>query len=341
MVRAKISRKTGFAIVIGVLILISLWAVGMVFDRRQVVNQVAGFQWRIIRPPEEVTVLVEQEEIIWAGGIEGVYKLDRIQKVYVEEVGDFTHVKGLIIDTEGRLWIGHEKGITIYDGSFTAEYTVANGLPDNHVTALTKDLQGRIWVGTWKGAAVFDGSSWRVINSNNGLIDDMVNTIYVDSFGGIWFGSYTAPRGGLSYFNGKAWQYLWTENGMPHNNINSIVQLDDGSMLIGTGYLDRGGAVTLTKNEQGIWQIQQIITKDSGLPGEKVRSVFQDESGIIWYGTEYDGLACMRDRSWRVFKKENGLSGNEIKMIMEDTNHNLWLGTDNGITFIDRANITL
>lgn len=341
MVRRKISGKTGFIIIIGALVLIGLWAAAIFFDRREAVEQAAGFNWRIIRPPGEVSVLAEQGEILWAGGMEGVYKLDRIQKVYVDELGDFTHVKGLIIDNEGRLWIGHEKGITIYDGSFTAGYTTANGLPDNHVTALTKDFQGRIWAGTWKGAAVFDGSSWRVINSNNGLIDDMVNIIYTDSSGGIWFGSYTAPGGGLAYLNGEAWQYLRTENGMPHNNINSIVQLNDGSMLIGTGYLDRGGAVNLTKSEKGIWQIKQIITKSSGLPGEKVRAVFQDESGVIWYGMEYDGLACLCDQSWRVFKKENGLSGNEIKMIMEDTNHNLWLGTDNGITVIDRANITL
>ncbi|WP_418790275.1 ligand-binding sensor domain-containing protein [Phosphitispora sp. TUW77] len=335
------SKKIWLVVISLVIALLAVSVAGMTISRVSEKSNAANSDWKTICPPREVTVFAEQGDIMWAGGMDGVYKLDRVNKKYTEELGSFSHVKGLLVDDDGCLWIGHEKGITILKGASSKSLTIANGLPDNHVTSLFQDRQGRVWAGTWKGAAVFDGFSWEVINSGNGLLDDMVNVVSGDTYGGIWLGSYVAPRGGLTYLQEKNRQYFSTDNGIPHNNINSIIQANDGTIWIGTGYLDRGGAVNLKADSDQTWRVNEIIDEDRGLPGAKVRSIYQDKSGVVWFGMEYDGLACRKDGRWQVLTKEDGLSGNEIKTMLEDSSGNFWLGTENGVTVIPGTRITL
>jgi ligand-binding sensor domain-containing protein len=67
------------------------------------------------------------------------------------------------------------------------------------------------------------------------------------------------------------------------------------------------------------------------LAGERVRSIFQDRDGVMWFGSEYDGLARYDGRHWTVFTKADGLAASEIKTMLEDVDGNLWLGTSDGV----------
>jgi ligand-binding sensor domain-containing protein len=291
--------------------------------------------WQIIRPLDAILAMEIQGNALWAGGKDGVYKLDRqsgriISKLDVNP--PITYVKALAIDRSGILYIGHFNGLTTYDGNAYHTYTTRDGLPDDRVNALLVDSEGRLWVGTWEGLAVMDHGKWNIVTKENGLIDNMVNYIFQDMQGGMWFGSYVAPQGGVSYLNDGKWQHFSANNGLPHNNVTSIVQDTSGDIWIGTGLLDRGGAVRLAHMGQG-WAIQQTLTRQhDGLAGDKVRSVFQDKDGVMWLGSEYDGVAYRHEGKWHVLTDKDGLSNNEVTCMMQDIDSNLWLGTFDGIT---------
>jgi len=70
------------------------------------------------------------------------------------------------------------------------------------------------------------------------------------------------------------------------------------------------------------------------LAGGKVRSLFQDASGALWFGSEYDGVARFDGEKWLVLNNKDGLSGLEVKTMLQTQNGDLWLGTENGITRI-------
>lgn len=293
--------------------------------------------WQVINPPGEVSALVIKDDIVYAGGRDGVYAVDLSKKELIGKLDTdpgITYVKALVVDDQGLLWIGHQEGLTSYDGTHFQYYTVDEGLPDNRVNALFIDNQQRLWVGTWGGAACFDGSYWQVLNSHNGLADDMVNVIKQDSRGGMWFGSYTAPEGGLSYYDGHSWQIYNAPEMLPHNNVCCIFEDQKGDIWAGTGFSSRGGLVRFSM-EQGQPVPVERWDRENGLPGEKVRSVFQDSSGIYWFGSEYDGMARWDGNEMIVYTKKEGLSGNEVKVWIEGGDGLLWLGTDNGITIID------
>lgn len=295
--------------------------------------------WQIIRPPHVVFALAAQGDIIWAGGKDGVYGLDRQSGAIVTKLEcdlPLEYVQAVLVDRSGMLWVGHFGGLTGYDGTTCRTYTQEDGLPDNRVNALLQDRDGRLWVGTWGGAAVREGGGWRVLTSADGLADDMVNVMLQDHEGGMWFGSYVAPRGGISYFKDGKWQLFSTANGLPHNNITTLLEDHSGEVWAGTGLLDRGGAVQFGPIDTG-WVIQQVLTRRDGLAGDKVRSIFQDRDGVIWFGSEYDGLARLDAGQWSVLTEKDGLSHPEVMSMLQDVEGNLWIGTRDGVTRVSAS----
>jgi ligand-binding sensor domain-containing protein len=296
--------------------------------------------WQVIRPPYEVSALARQGDVIWAGGKDGVFALDQTSGALISELQDgapFRYVRALLVDRARNLWIGHQGGLTRYDGSAFVTYGLADGLPHDRVTCLLEDREGRIWAGTFGGAAYLEGQRWQSLTAADGLLADMVNVILQDREGGLWFGSYTAPRGGLSYLKEGRWQYFTTGEGLPHNNINALLQDESGAVWVATGFYNKGGAARLLPGAGGAWSVEKILGRDEGMPGAKVRSIYQDQQGNLWFGSEYDGIARHAKGLWEIYTVRQGLSDNEVKALLQDPAGNLWLGTHDGVTRIAAA----
>ncbi len=292
--------------------------------------------WHIIRPPIEVSALAIQDDVLWAGGRDGVTPIDLAAGTAGELLEcdlPLVYVQALLVDDNGVLWIGHQAGLSHYDGQSCVTLDIADGLPDLRVNALYQDRTGRLWVGTWGGAAVRMGESWQIITAADGLAHDMVNVILEDSQGGMWFGSYVAPQGGVSVCTDGDCLTFSVQDGLQHNNISSIIEDDQGFVWVGTGLYNFGGAARFARLGDG-WEIVETLEKSDGLAGEKVRSIFQDRYGSLWFGSEYDGLARLDASGWQILTPEDGLSNPEIKIMLQDANGNLWIGTRDGITWL-------
>ncbi len=234
--------------------------------------------WQVIRPPREVSALAEWSGLVWAGGVDGLCALDMDSGsqapeavASLEDAGSLRYVSSLLVDRRGRLWVGHEAGLTMYastppvdtGGSVSAtgasvvtvpggrgvvravSYGEAEGLPDSMVRCLLEDAEGRIWAGTHRGAVAIEDGRITVLDSTQGLLADSVSVMLEDSSGGLWFGSTEAPRGGLSLLLDGSWQYFTSEDGLPHNNVNALLEDGNGAVWVATGYYDRGGVARL------------------------------------------------------------------------------------------------
>ncbi len=289
----------------------------------------------VVRPPHEVSAIATQGEILWAGGREGVFKIDlKTARLAgrLEPPRPVTYVRALLVDANGALWIGYGEGLLAWDGGSWRSYSQKDGLPDGRVNCLLQDHSGRIWAGTWGGAACLENDRWSVIRKTEGLCDDMVNVMMEDRDGGLWFGSYVAPTGGLSLLgtDGK-WRRWTVADGLPHNNINYLFQDSGGAVWAATGFLDRGGACCFEKRGDK-WNLDRVIERKDGLAGDKCRSVFQDHHGVYWFGSEYDGTARFDGQRWRVLTESDGFSGQEAKVVAEDRYGALWFATNDGVT---------
>ena len=297
-------------------------------------NNINTTRWEVINPPSDVTSIVKLGDIVWIGGKKGVQGI----KTESHELVDFpctirlSYVRHMI-QHSGYLYIGHDGGLTVFNGETCITYSEKDGLVMSRVNWIMETSDGVLWAGTWSGAYHTESDGWVSLTVEEGLLNNDVHTMLEDQEGGIWFGSYQAPRGGISIQTGNSWQYFSTENGLPHNNINTLYLDQDGTVWATTGLLDRGGAVQFTKDSQG-WSIARVLDVNDGLPLGKIRSIYRDNNGILWISSENDGLTMITKDGLRVLTVADGLSNNEVKIMWTEASGNMWLGTRDGITIL-------
>lgn len=87
-------------------------------------------------------------------------------------------VYSLLVDSKGRLWVGTDQGVYLYENGTQTQFDQNEGLAGSEVNrnALMEDFQGRIWIGTERGVSVFQTSliPKREINHSVELISAQV-----------------------------------------------------------------------------------------------------------------------------------------------------------------------
>jgi ligand-binding sensor domain-containing protein len=285
--------------------------------------------WKVIRPPQDVMALAFYRDAIWSGGRDGLYRLDPQSGDILEKIDvplNFSGITALETDPAGRvLWIGHQAGLTRFNGSTWQTYTHADGLPDDQVLALEYTSSGDLWIGTPGGAARFSLGNWKIYGPEDGLTSLAVSVIYQDSQGRVWFGDGFTTTGGLTVYDGT-WQTITSKGHLVHPVVNAILEDRQGRLWFGTGFSSQGG---VSSYDGASWN---LLSQENRLAGAKTRSLFEDKHGGLWFGSEYDGIALNDGQSWRVFTPKEGLAGWEVKSMLQDSKENLWFGTENGLT---------
>jgi ligand-binding sensor domain-containing protein len=114
-----------------------------------------------------------------------------------------------------------------------------------------------------------------------------------------------------------------------------MTQARNGAIWVATGFSRHGGAAIYSG---GRWS---NLTVEDGLAGESARSVYEDDTGRMWIGSEYDGIAVGTPGLWKVLTEKDGLAGYEVKVMTQDTDGNYWLGTNSGLNRIEKTAILL
>lgn len=74
---------------------------------------------------------------------------------------------------------------------------------------------------------------------------------------------------------------------------------------------------------------------ENGLSQSQVLSIFQDNPGNLWVGTNGEGIWKFSGKSNITITKKDGLTGNYIYSIVQDSKGKMWFGTNNGISIYD------
>jgi serine phosphatase RsbU (regulator of sigma subunit)/streptogramin lyase len=72
------------------------------------------------------------------------------------------------------------------------------------------------------------------------------------------------------------------------------------------------------------------FTTSQGLVNNAVRSITEDKTGSLWFGTDGGGVSRYDGIPFGNFTTAHGLSNNTVRCITEDKNGNLWFGTYGG-----------
>ncbi|MGD9646815.1 MAG: two-component regulator propeller domain-containing protein, partial [Pirellulales bacterium] len=108
-------------------------------------------------------------------------------------------------DPQGRIWVGTNRGLEIYEGGERASQSFASGesIPNNDIRALALDGQGRVWAGTALGAARIaldapESEHWSLRHSLRWLPSNDVRDLHVGDDA-----TYIATAAGLAVLRSK------------------------------------------------------------------------------------------------------------------------------------------
>ncbi len=125
----------------------------------------------------------------------------------------------------------------------------------------------------------------------------------------------TVKVGGKEYIE-RIWR---TDDGLPQNSVTSIVQTRDGYIWIGTfGGVARFDGVKFTIFNSG---------NTKGLSGNRIISLFEDDSGVLWVGFESGGMARYANGKFTSFTAQNGAPDGAYRILDSDRDGNLWIAS--------------
>jgi signal transduction histidine kinase len=145
----------------------------------------------------------DRKGAIWIGMLSGGlvrYRNGRFQQFASSSGAPRQGVRALLVDGEGRIWIGSNgEGLLRVDDPSAEHptfsvYTRSSGLSSDHIHALTEDLDGRIYAAGGRGVDRIDSrpplgtGRIRHFTANEGWLPGGFRVAFRDRRGALWFG---------------------------------------------------------------------------------------------------------------------------------------------------------
>ena len=342
------------------------------FGTYEGLNRYDGYSFKVYKADPENPYSISNNAIecihedhlgmLWIGTGEGLSWFDRSQERFISYKNDpndpnslsNNYVRYIYEDRSGVLWIGtHGGGLNQFDREkeefirYTHDSDNPKSLSHNNVLSILEDSEGKLWVGTDGGLNYFDRQKGEFVHHRNdpknpnSISHDGIWRIYEDRAGNLWIGTW---GGGLDLYDRRENRFIRYLNdskdphSISHNIVRSICEDKDGNLWIGTD----GGGLNIFKSDfkkKGSGKFihyQNNRTNPTGLSSNSILSIFQDQSGIIWLGTDFGGINKYNPgkRKFAHYRNDpdnlNSLNNNSIFSVYEDSRGIIWIGTNGG-----------
>lgn len=227
-------------------------------------------------------VLQDRDGNIWAGTHGGGLNLfdaatHRFKHFLYEGNEDETfnsEIGALLEDSQGRLWVGWQDGVTIYQRKKRELAQITYKIPEvaqKRITCFLEDTKKNVWIGTANGL-------YKVTqNGCSELLKEGINCIREDAQGKIWIGLY---YNGLALYDPASGpEKVYTEkDGLPHNNVLGILEDNWNDLWVST---ENGLAVLDPQTN-----VFRTYTQSDGLAGNEFNynSFLKDSKGMFFFG---------------------------------------------------------
>lgn len=302
------------------------------------------------------SIFQDHKGLIWIGTSDGLNRYDGFRFViYRNIIDDPTSLADNVIQTifedhNKDLFIGTENGLCLYDRDMDR---FRNYMLDSSsalkgivctVLKIDEDSLGNLWLATTAGLIFFDRSRnimhqyVNIPGKPESLSDNNVESVLIDRKGRLW----VTTHSGLNLFipeSGSFKHFSKVKNSsedISHRVFISLAEDHDGNIWIGS----REGLYCLRySGETSVLDFDHYIydpKNKSGLTINQIRSIFVDDIGNVWIGTENGGINLFdrKNKGFWHYRKDDynpqSLNNESIEAIFQDKAGNMWFGTYTG-----------
>ena len=298
---------------------------------------------------------------VWIGTTNGVAYFESQSNAFQSFFQDATDKNSLpgnnisVIkeDAYGIIWIGTHNGLCSFDRKKKRfkqykHHDDSNSISADHIRDIEFTPDGAMWITTSKGLNRLDLSTKRFTSfihdpkDTTTLSGNILTKMGMDKDGNIWvcvnetinlecFNTRTYRVKHFTYFTEKV-------SHIPANNPRDIFIDKSGRIWIGT---DTEGLHLFLPGKNTFYQYKADILDPNKLQSNTVATIFQDNSNMIWLGTQSGVERFNPDESKFILYRPKSVTSlastnNAVNAIAEDALQRLWIGTFNGIFVLDR-----
>jgi signal transduction histidine kinase/ligand-binding sensor domain-containing protein/DNA-binding response OmpR family regulator len=248
-------------------------------------------------------------------------------------------VTTIVKDEIGAIWVGTENNglwqITeSNEGTLSCQKRFSDKLPTENINHIFISPEKNLFVGTDIGLAVLSLNTTEIIDQYSSVTNEIgpisIQSVYQDSRNNLWIGTSDL---GLYYFDSssESLEYFVTtstsEGNLDHLTVRDIIEDQNGTIIIGT----LGGLNYFNQNSKTF----SHLSNDSKLSSPFINSLYADDFGNIWIGTEIGGVNYYNSyqKPFNAIQHKpgnaNSISHNTINSILVEDDI-IWIGTAGG-----------
>ncbi len=258
------------------------------------------------------------------------------------------YLEWLLEDSRGRMWIATEdSGMNMYDPATDSirAYRAPDRIGGDKISSVVEDRAGRIFVGTLtRGLHLYDRQEDRFVEvpyEGRGPLfvksltvrDDNLMYVGTDGQGLKVYNPAEGGGGRIEDFDIKSAPFDFSRG-----KVHSILHDRDGNLWLG---MFQKGVMLIPGAEKRFdyWGFKSLV--DNPVGSSAVMSVHRDRAGVVWVGTDGEGLYGVDESGRQVAHFAPGTSPvsvpGVILSIFEDSRGDFWVGSYmNGLAKVDR-----
>lgn len=286
--------------------------------------------------------LGSEESYIYYGSLSGNLKnLKKIDVSPLSGINSIEHIAGI-------LWICADNGIGMLVGD---DFIKIENLPmTQSIDKMMPDYEGNLWfTSSRQGLMKIVPNQFIDINQRYGLPDMVVNTtcrygdtLLIGTDSGLYKINVNGKKGASSLLIKEC---LDENTRQMVGNRNTLTELLGGIRIRSIIKDSQGRVWIATFGDTGLLRYEDgrllCFNKESGLPTNRVRSVYERKDGKMMVAVS-GGLAIIDDdKVEKIYDSGSGISNPEILTLEEDSSGKMYVGSDgDGIYIIDGDNVT-
>lgn len=290
------------------------------------------------------SILQDDKGLMWFGTQDGLNVYNGFNfNVFSHDLSDSNSIsnnfiRAVLQDSSGLIWVATESGLNVFDRATYAFKPVFKTKTKHNTWALTES-ENYVWAGTEKALIKIDKKSLKSSNVSLNLSTlsqklKVRKLTYLKKTRDIFIA--TEGNGLIKYnIDLKESKQFYQDNSLLKSDVIWDVLVDSESKIwiatnLGVNFYD-----LKSKRLKSESKLDRII-------GNKiVKCIYEDKSGILWLGTEANGLykyASFNNVNHYVYNANvsTSLSSNKVNTIYEDNSGIIWVGTQSGVDKFDK-----